>query len=167
MVLAQDLVTIAGLPAHPLLVHAVVVLLPLAAVGVVTIAVRPAWRRRYGPVVAGLTVLGVAVVPFAQQAGEQLAARLARVGNPLIVQHTALGRTLLPYSVVFAALTLALVLTGRWADRAVSDRHRAWRVLVAVVAVLAVGSAAVTTAQVVRIGHSGSKAVWDGVSTLP
>ena len=36
-----------GLPVHPLVVHAVVVLLPLATLGLIAIAVRPAWRRTY------------------------------------------------------------------------------------------------------------------------
>ena len=39
--------TISGLPAHPLLVHVPVVLLPLAAVGVIVMLIRPAWHRRY------------------------------------------------------------------------------------------------------------------------
>ena len=47
MTLAGDLVTIFGIPAHPLLVHAVVVLLPLAAVCAAALAVRPSWRQRY------------------------------------------------------------------------------------------------------------------------
>jgi len=47
MTLADNSFTINGLPLHPLLVHAVVVLLPLAAVGSIIIAVVPKWRRRY------------------------------------------------------------------------------------------------------------------------
>jgi hypothetical protein len=39
--------TISGLPAHPLLVHIPVVLLPLAALGVVGMALRSSWHRRY------------------------------------------------------------------------------------------------------------------------
>ena len=41
--------TIDGLPVHALVVHAVVVLLPLALLGTIAIAVRPAWRARFGP----------------------------------------------------------------------------------------------------------------------
>jgi hypothetical protein len=36
-----------GLPAHPLLVHAAVVLVPLAAVALVTTGWRETWRRAY------------------------------------------------------------------------------------------------------------------------
>lgn len=44
-----------GLPVHPLVVHAVVVLLPAAVLGTIAVAVRPAWRRRYGTLVVGVT----------------------------------------------------------------------------------------------------------------
>jgi hypothetical protein len=183
----QQLMTIDGLPVHPLVVHAVVVLLPLSAVGVVLIALRPPWRRRYGAPVAVLAVLSVAAVPVAQQTGEQLKARLDATQNPLINQHAELGGTLLPYAIVFGVLAVALVLIGPVADRrrlvpesaapesaapegGVPEQGPAGgrgplRVLVVVIAALAVLSAVATTAQVIRIGHSGSEAVWEGIGT--
>jgi hypothetical protein len=165
----QGLVTIDGLPLHPLVIHAVVVLLPLSAVAAVLIAVRPAWRRRYGSPVAVLTVLGVAAVPIAQLTGRQLAARLAGLQNPLIDRHTRLGETLLPYAIVFGVLVLTLVLLGRLADRRLPGtvHPRRWRLLLVALAGLTVLSAVLTTVQVVRIGHSGATAVWDGVAGLP
>ena len=72
MTLADNSFTINGLPLHPLLVHAVVVLLPLAAVGSIIIAVVPKWRRRYWLPVLVLAVLGIGAVPITQQAGEAL-----------------------------------------------------------------------------------------------
>lgn len=48
-----------GLPVHPLVVHAVVVLLPLAIVGTILVAVRPTWRRAYGPLVVVASALSV------------------------------------------------------------------------------------------------------------
>ncbi len=38
-----------GLPIHPLVVHGVVVLLPLAILGTIAIAARPAWRADLRP----------------------------------------------------------------------------------------------------------------------
>ena len=38
-----------GLPAHPLVVHAAVVLLPMAAIATVVVAAVPRWRRPYAP----------------------------------------------------------------------------------------------------------------------
>jgi hypothetical protein len=52
--------TIFGLPAHPLLVHIPVALIPLCAIGAVVIAISPRWRQRIGWVVvvlAGVTVV--------------------------------------------------------------------------------------------------------------
>lgn len=173
MALAEGLWTFEGIPAHPLLVHAVVVLLPLAAVCGALIAIRPTWRRRYGVPVALLTVVAVAAVPVTQKAGEQLEAKLAALDNPLIARHAALGETLLPYAVVFGVLVLALVAVGLLSDRpgrashsaASASTRRPWRLLSAVLAVLVVLSGAATVTQVVRIGHSGSTAVWQGVGT--
>ena len=39
---------IAGLPVHPLVVHAAVVLLPLAALVLILLVFVPAWRTRFG-----------------------------------------------------------------------------------------------------------------------
>lgn len=158
-----DLATFDGLPLHPLVVHAVVVLLPLAALGALVIAVRPAWRRRFGTPVAVLTVLAVVSVPVAQQTGEQLEARLAVLQNPLITQHADLGATLLPYALGFGVLVLAFVIGGRFADGRPGGTPGPWRALGAVLAVLVVLAGAATTVQVARIGHSGATAVWDGV----
>ena len=57
---------------HPLVVHAVVVLLPLAALGVVALAVRPAWRGRFGVLVVVIAALATAAVPLATDSGESL-----------------------------------------------------------------------------------------------
>lgn len=167
MALADGFPTIDGIPLHPLIVHAVVVLLPLSALGTVLIAVRPAWRRRFGVAVAALTVVAVAAVPVAQQTGEQLEEMLKAQQNPLVQQHSELGESLLPYAITFGALVLALVLAGWLADRRTRSAHAAsaprrgfWQVLVVPLAILAVLSAAVTTVRVVQVGHSGSAAVW-------
>lgn len=169
MALADDLVTIFGLPAHPLLVHAVVVLLPLAAVAAAALAVVPRWRQRYAWPLLGVTVLGVGAVLPAQKAGEQLEARMAGLENPLIQRHAELGNDLLPFALGFFVVVVALLVAGRLADReraaAVDDANvpRTWRRISVVVAVLVIAAGAAATVQTVRIGHSGSTAVWTGV----
>ncbi|NUT93415.1 MAG: hypothetical protein HOY78_15475 [Saccharothrix sp.] len=169
MALADDLVTIFGLPAHPLLVHAVVVLLPLSAVIAAALAVVPRWRQRYAWPLLGLTVLGVGAVWPAQEAGEQLEARLASLENPLIQRHAELGNDLLPFALGFFVVVVALLVAGRLADRertaAADDTTvpKTWRRISVVVAVLVIAAGAATTVQTVRIGHSGSTAVWTGV----
>jgi hypothetical protein len=169
MALADDLVTIFGIPAHPLLVHAVVVLLPLAAVCAAALAVRPSWRQRYAWPVLALTLAGVGAVPLAQEAGEQLEARLASLDNPLIKQHADLGNDLLPFALGFGVAVVLLLLAGRLADRERAaaaespEIPKTWRRIAIGMSVLVVLAGIASTVQTVRIGHSGATAVWDGV----
>jgi predicted membrane protein DUF2231 len=169
MALADDLWTVNGIPAHPLLVHAVVVLLPLAAVGAIALAVRPAWRRKYSWPVLGLTVVGVGSVPLAQKAGEQLYDKLSGLDNPLIGKHADLGNDLLPFALGFLVAVVLLVVAGRLADRETTataesqEVPKTWRRIAIVMSVLVICAGVASTVQVVRIGDSGATAVWDGV----
>ena len=54
--------SISGLPAHPLLVHLPVVAIPLAALGVVTMLVKPDWWQRYRWATLGLAFLGIGLL---------------------------------------------------------------------------------------------------------
>ncbi|GAB2858734.1 DUF2231 domain-containing protein [Lentzea nigeriaca] len=164
------MLTIDGIPLHPLLVHAVVVLLPLAALSSVAIALVPSWRRRYAWPVLGVTLAGVAAVPAAKQAGEDFQAALeSRIGpNPAIQAHAALGTTLLPIALGFGVAVIALLVAGRLADRerqAEAPTTKTWRVISVVVSVLVVLLAVGTVYQTVRAGHSGSEAVWSGIGS--
>lgn len=153
--------TIFGLPMHPLVVHAVVVLAPLAAMLVVAIALRPSWRT--GPL-AWLTVLLATVAtvatPVATQSGEALA---RRVGDP--EQHASLGEALIYFMLPLLAVAVALVLLGYRQRRtamtdpspsASSDRSP----LTTLVAVAAVVIAVAAVVQVAFVGHSGASATW-------
>jgi hypothetical protein len=55
--------TFFGLPVHALVMHVVVVLVPLAAAGVLAIAVVPSWRTRFGVLVLAIATAGLAAVP--------------------------------------------------------------------------------------------------------
>ena len=164
------MLTIDGIPLHPLLVHAVVVLLPLAALSSVAIALVPGWRRKYAWPVLGVTLVGVAAVPMAKQAGEDFQAALAKngVNNPAIQTHADLGTMLLPIALGFGVAVIALLVAGRLADRerqAEAPTTKTWRVISVVVSVLVVLLAVGTVYQTVRTGHSGSEAVWSGAGS--
>lgn len=144
-----------GLPVHPLVVHAVVVLLPLACVGTVAIALVPRWRGRYGMLVLATAVVATLLLPVATSSGEALE---ERVGDP--GAHAALGETLIWFALPVVVLGAALV----WIDRRgrVRDRRGATRPTTAVrlVAGAAVIAALATSVQVYRVGDSGARAVW-------
>jgi hypothetical protein len=110
--------TVAGLPVHPLVVHAVVMLIPLAALGAVLVAVRPAWRQIYGVPTLVLAVSGLACVPIATASGTALAADHGGHESAALELHIARADAVLPATIVFAVLLAAAVLMGRHADRA-------------------------------------------------
>ena len=169
--IVRDMVVIDGIPVHPLIIHAVVVLLPLAALGAVVIAGRRSWRRSLGIPVLLVALAGGAAVPIAQQTGEQLEHALPR--SPLIEAHAELGGTLLPYAVVFVVL-LSLAVGAEFATgRGPAATGTAPAAFVATtvtrsrvaagLAVLAALAGIGVTYLVVLIGHAGAAAAWQGV----
>ena len=156
-----------GLPAHPLLVHAVVVLVPLCALGVAVSALWQAARWRLAWVILGLTIISVALVPLATGSGEALEEMVNE--SSLVERHAELGDDYLPYA--FALLAGAVAVAGlQWIEgggagqgRSRAPRRRAPRWLVIVVAVVALLTSTAATVQMVRVGHSGAAATWSGV----
>jgi len=161
----------ANLPLHPLLVHAVVVLVPLAVLTGITVAVWPTARRRFGWPVVALAVLATLSIPVATSTGEALRDRLP--ADPLIDTHAELGDQLLVVVAPMTAVLLALMLLDRHRLRTARTegpgsmtgpmttvRSRWTRPAAVALAVLTVALAAVSAVQVVRIGDSGARAVW-------
>ncbi|WP_425953428.1 DUF2231 domain-containing protein [Xylanimonas sp. McL0601] len=147
-----------GLPIHPLVVHAVVVLLPLAVLGTIAIAVRPAWRARYGVIVTAVALLAVLFIPVATSSGESLQ---ARVGDP--GQHAELGDQLIWFAIPLLACAAALTWFGRLTQQATDATSRKaapGKGPTMTVAVVAVVVALATTVQVYRVGDSGARAAW-------
>ena len=77
-----------GLPAHPLVVHAAVVLLPLAIIATIVAAAAPKLRRYYGPVALGLAIAALLAIGLAQGSGEKLQDQVKE--THLVEEHTAL-----------------------------------------------------------------------------
>ena len=152
--------TIAGLPLHPLVVHATEVIIPLAAL-VLTLAVLwPRFRRWAGYLPLGLAVAAVALLPLSTQSGEAFEERVGE--SALVETHSALAETLLPWTIGLAVVAAAL-LAWHWSERAASERRRpTWVPIVLLVAGLVVATG--TTVQAVRIGHSGATATWSAVT---
>ncbi len=146
-----------GLPVHPLVVHAVVVLLPLATLGTLAIAVRPAWRRPYGALVVACTAVATALIPVATSSGEALE---KHVGDP--GEHAELGDQLIWFAIPMLLLAAALWWLDRRATTAdgASTARAASAGVVRTVAVLAVVAALATSVQVYRVGDSGARAAW-------
>lgn len=175
--------TLNGLPAHILLVHAIVVLLPLSALLVVLSSVWPKARGKLAGPNAVLAVLVVIMVPITTDAGEWLERRVAP--TPLLRDHTELGDTALWVAIPVALLALVVWWRQRentMADKADAEvaeenaagapvptaaRRRTYfapastkvTTVIAIVAILVAGAAVY---DVYRIGDSGAQASWQG-----
>ncbi|MEO6606786.1 MAG: DUF2231 domain-containing protein [Aeromicrobium sp.] len=150
-----------GLPLHPLVVHATVVIIPLAALTVVLFAAWPRFRSWAGPLPLALSLIGVVLVPLSTATGETLERHTA--ASALLERHTQLADGLLPWMISLAVISALGYALHR---RSTNDEHIRRLVAVAV-AVLAVGAAAGTTVQVARVGDAGAKAAWASTNMNP
>jgi cell division protein FtsW (lipid II flippase) len=141
---------IGGLPLHPLIVHAAVVLVPLAAVGAVLMALWPRFSRRFGVLVVIVAVIAALSSWLARVSGGTLAETVQ-----VTEEHSELG-----HRMPIAAIALAVIVLIFWLfDRGIpGNRRRPWWlvVLAVVLVVIAVAATYVT----VLTGHSGAEAVW-------
>lgn len=147
-----------GLPAHPLIVHAAVVLLPLAAVATVVCASVPRARLRYAPVALGAAVVATLAVGLAQGSGEALEEQVDE--TELVEEHTGQGERVLPWAIAVVAVAAAVTAEPILEKRRAAKPGRA--VAAAVVAVSLIAGAGATWS-VVEVGHSGARATWDDV----
>lgn len=143
-----------GLPLHPLIVHATVVIIPLAAATVLLAVLWPRFRAWAGPMPAALSLIGLILVPLSTSTGETLERHVAH--SALLERHTRLADGLLPWMIALLVISLVNYAMHRRGTTGPTPR-RAIRVVIAALTVLAVAG---TTVQVALIGHSGAKAAW-------
>ena len=159
-----------GIPTHPLLIHAAVVLVPLLAILTVAYALVP-FVRSHIRWVLGLLALATPISALlAKLSGDAFFARLQSRDRitpeflPKLESHRQFGTLTLYATIVLAVLTLGLVyfVAPRVAAARVADGAGSTRVLSLVLGALSVVAAAVSLYYVVRTGDSGAKAVWTG-----
>lgn len=148
--------TIAGLPAHVLLLHFVVVLVPLTALLLIMCAVWPAARRRLVWLVAALAGLTLLITPATVNAGEWLADTGKIGGSPDLDRHMAAGEYGL-YMALGLAVAAAL-LAGL--DVALSRGGAVAPVLRLGIVVVVIALAGGSMFAIHTIGESGTKAAW-------
>lgn len=144
-----------GLPAHPLVIHVPVILVPLVGLAALALVARPAWMERWGVVTGVFAVAALAGTIVAVGAGQAL--RDDRGGGGMgggrIADHAQAGENLRIAMVLFVLALLGTL----WARR--QGRLAGVPLIVAriVVAVLAIASVYL----VIRTGHLGAQATWD------
>jgi uncharacterized membrane protein len=149
------LTTIWGLPAHALLVHAIVVLAPLTAVLEILCGFWAAARRNLAWLVLALAGATTILTPITTDAGEWLKHQRRSV-TPILQEHAERGDWMIYFSAALLVVALALVALN-WLERRSDAPRKAMAIVVAVVALVVGVSSIVTVAQ---IGHSGAQSVW-------
>lgn len=143
-----------GLPLHILVVHAAVVLTPIAALAAIAYAVVPKWRDwlRWPVVVAVVVAVGAVWIAYLSGADFRDDTRFATASGEFadkLDKHEDLGGILRWVASGFAAAALAAT--------ALHNRTGAVRVLLAVaVAVLGLATVVLT----IMTGDAGAQAVW-------
>jgi hypothetical protein len=155
------LLEIGGLPAHILLVHAVVVLAPIAGLGAIVYAVVPRWRSYLAWPLGVLSLTLVPVSLLTAQAGEQL--QKARPASALIHEHAQQGDVLKAVSIIFFLVVAAMLVVSfepigsRFAFLDSPRQNRGIRV---VLLTAGVAAGLFFIYQSVVTGHSGAASVW-------
>jgi uncharacterized membrane protein len=149
-----------GVPLHPLVVHAVVVFVPLAALAAIAMSL-PKWRWLARWPALLLTLGATAAAYIATLTGENLEEERG-LGSPLVKTHEEWGERLMIAMWIFAAL----VIVAFWVFPHVSslaggrDRQAKVAALEKPLIVLVPLAALAVLVLVVLAGDAGAKAVW-------
>jgi uncharacterized membrane protein len=137
-----------GLPVHPLVVHAVVVLVPLASLGLIVMATSIKRSKRYGGPVTLIAGIALGSAFLAMASGRDLAARFGYGAQ----EHFEMGEWM-PWVAlaVFVNCLLLWLLDKKPPKRSLPGTVLAIAGLV--VAVVAIGATVYT-------GHLGAELVW-------
>jgi uncharacterized membrane protein len=148
-----------GVPLHPLIVHAVVVLGPLAALTGLAYAAVPRWRWLLRWPLVVLAVVTAVTALGAVAAGEDLLAARPELA-PIVADHQEAGEMLRNVALGYAVLSgLAAWALGGASALASGRGARETRFGIPVALLLAAG--AVTLLVTVYLaGDSGARAVW-------
>jgi uncharacterized membrane protein len=138
--------TIGGLPVHPLVIHFVVVLVPLAAVGLIVAVLNSAFRRRLDLALLVLLAVSLPLAFVAKESGEALSERIG-----ITERHEDLGDIFPVWVAVLAVVAAFWIFIVRLGGMDVLRK-----VVGLVLVALSVGVTALTF----LVGHSGAEATW-------
>src|SRR5689334_1052416 len=146
--------TFQGLPVHALIVHATVVVLPLTALAVALAAVYPRFRNWIGwyPPVAAVSC--IVLLQLTVMSGNKLFSRFEKVHGVSkdLEHHKSLAHLLIWLVIPMAVIAVV----GYFVQR----KDDASKLVVGVVAALAVASAGSVMVDVALIGHAGTTSAW-------
>lgn len=141
-----------GLPLHPLIIHAVVVLVPLSALGVIFLLVFPRFAPTFSPLILILLIASTVAGFIAENSGQSLSNRVGYPGD-----HAEQGERLAKLILLFTLLYITWFVVYRKSIKFKS----ADKLLKNTLSVLLLLTAIASTTLTFIVGHSGAKASWE------
>lgn len=141
-----------GLPLHPLIIHAVVVLVPLSALGVILLLVLPRFAPTFSPLILILLIASTVAGFIAENSGQALSNRVGYPGD-----HAEQGERLAKLILLFTLLYITWFVIYRKRIKFKS----ADKLLKNSLSVLLLLAAIASTTLTFIVGHSGAKASWE------
>lgn len=152
------------LPAHPLFVHAPLVLAPLACLGAIAMALRPVWRATYRWHLVIATGVVLVAAQLAMGSGEELTEALEV--DQLVEKHQGLAETTRIWLLLWFLTAAGAVAHRFWMARQGADSTNPvvtkGQLIQHALAALGVVAAIVATIWMFRTGHEGARIVWEG-----
>ena len=148
--------SVAGLPLHPLVIHASIVLIPLVAIGALVMSYLPSFSRRYGKLILFIALFAQLSLFLAKVTGEAFEEILDKdMGN-----HAELGEI-----APFITLPMVALTYLRWRlDRSGATVGSVWVRRLTSLALIVASLASI--AVIVLVGHSGAESVWGWIDKL-
>jgi siderophore synthetase component len=144
-------------------VHAAVVLVPLAALALIALCWKADWRRQYAFPIAVLALGGAAAAILAAATGGNLEATIRDAAGTRVRfgEHPEQGDTARLFAVLFAMGATGLWVLETWRERL---KLQSWTSTAAYAASSVIGVIAILT--MVVAGHSGAALVWKDVGNF-
>jgi cytochrome b involved in lipid metabolism len=141
-----------GLPLHPLIIHAVVVLVPLSALGVIFLLVFPRFAPTFSPLILILLIASTVAGFIAENSGQALSNRVGYPGD-----HAEQGERLAKLILLFTLLYITWFVIYRKSIKFKSADKLLKRGLSVLLLLAAIASTTLTFI----VGHSGAKVTWE------
>ena len=158
-----------GLPAHPLIVHLPVILIPVTIVAAIAFMAKPEWLTRWGIALSVVSVVAMSSVFLALQSGAALRGVLKLEGQAAtyISEHSQAAHILAIVYVLFTATLIVAfaarrISSGRPTGLAIVDRLLSPPAMFTALRVAVVVLALIAGFFTFRVGDLGAKAVWAG-----
>ena len=158
------LTSLDGLPAHVFLVHIPVVLIPLGALGAL-LMLWPRVRQMIGWWVCAILIVAGIATQLAIDSGKSLREYVR--ASALVRDHTRIGENIRPWLLLlFLALVGVMIIDRTLRQRPETPSQRdPLRIVGIALSALSIVFAGFSVYWIYRIGHSGSKAVWQPTQT--